>query len=135
MPNPMGKIKQSGDVHLPDVEQDDLDAQAATPDEPTWTAERTESGRPAAGVRRAGTLNDADDERQGRTGGDAPEASQEPPAGGKSGQAQRASAHMEPLERGRRSERSLSMQPSRAPWTAVGLAALAGLLMARAIRH
>jgi len=56
MPKPLGKLKQSGDIHLPDVEQD-LPLQEAAPEGASWTGERTETRRPAAGLRRAGTLS------------------------------------------------------------------------------
>jgi hypothetical protein len=52
MPNPRDKVKATGDVHLPEVESEDLTTQGAHP-EGTGTP-----GRPPRGGNRGGEIRD-----------------------------------------------------------------------------
>jgi hypothetical protein len=67
MPSPKGKAKASGDVHLPEIESEDLDAQeahprgAGTPGTQDRERHRDGTGSPPRGENHAG-LVEADDE-------------------------------------------------------------------------
>lgn len=66
MPNAKNKAKASGDVHLPEVESDDLDLQGSHPEgtgtEGTQARSRDRDGRgsPPRGGNKAGVLKDRD---------------------------------------------------------------------------
>ena len=66
MPSPKGKSKASGDVHLPEIESEDLDAQeshphgAGTPDTQDRERNRDGIGSPPRGGNHAGVVEDDD---------------------------------------------------------------------------
>ena len=67
MPSPKGKAKASGDVHLPEIESDDLDAQeahpdgAGTPGTQDRVRHRDGTGSPPRGENHAGVVGDGDE--------------------------------------------------------------------------